>query len=212
VISAGDQALVGIAAASTDGRAEPVILVNLDLDRTNLIRAPDWPILISNLVEMRRKNLPGPERWNYRVGEWVRVRLAHDPKQTLRFRCGAVERALPAGRQLEFMAPSPGGRLEILEGDQLLFELGVNFLDETEPNLRSQASGDAGELTSLAASPGERGAASDPLFWLLLAIGGAAILVNWCLLSPPRRSAVAGYPDRLVGSGASGSAHRGLIE
>jgi len=25
---------------------------------------PDWPILISNLVEMRRRELPGPERWN----------------------------------------------------------------------------------------------------------------------------------------------------
>jgi hypothetical protein len=185
LVSAGDQVLVGMpAAASTKTPAEPAVLFNLDLDRTNLIRAPDWPILISNLIEMRRQSLPGPERWNYRVGEWVRVRLGRDPKGPLHFRCGAVERALPAGRQLEFIAPSPGGLLQILEGDQVLFELGVNFLDESETDLRDRATADVGELTDVAGLRAESGPASDPLFWLLLAIGGMAIVVNWCLLSP----------------------------
>ncbi len=67
LVSAGDQVLVGLPASVSSG-AEPAILFNLDLDRTNLIRSPDWPILISNLVEMRRQALAGPERWNYRVG------------------------------------------------------------------------------------------------------------------------------------------------
>jgi hypothetical protein len=184
LVSAGDQALIGIsAAASSATQTEPAILFNLDLDRTNLIRAPDWPILISNLVEMRRQSLPGPERWNYRVGEWVRVRLAGEPKGPLRFRCGAVERALPAGRELEFAAPSPGGLLQILEADAVLFEVGVNFLDEAETNLRHQATAEVGALTDVAGLRAESGPASDPLFWLLLAIGGAAILVNWCLPS-----------------------------
>ena len=116
-------------------RTPTTILVNLDLDRTNLIRSPDWPILISNVIEMRRQSLPGPERWNYRTGEWVRARLDRDPTGPLSFRCGAVERALPASRQLEFIAPSPGGLLQILEGDRVLFELGVNFLDEEETRL-----------------------------------------------------------------------------
>lgn len=184
LVSAGDQVLVGMPAASTTTRTEPAILFNLDLDRTNLIRAPDWPILISNLIEMRRQSLPGPERWNYRVGEWVRVRLARDPKGPVRFRCGLVQRTLPAGRQLEFIAPSPGGLLQILEGDQVLFELGVNFLDESETNLRSQTTADVGELTDVAGLRAESGPSSDPLFWLLLTIGGTAIVANWCLLSP----------------------------
>lgn len=185
LVSAGDQVLVGIAAPAAT-RTEPAILFNLDLDRTNLIRAPDWPILISNVVEMRRQNLPGPERWNYRVGEWVRVRLGRDPKAPLRVRSGAVERTLPAGRQLEFVAPSPGGVLQILEGDEVLFELGVNFLDETETNLRHQSTTDAGELAAAAGMRAETGPASDPLFWILLTIGGAAILANWCLLAPTK--------------------------
>jgi hypothetical protein len=182
LVSAGDQVLAGMAAATP--RAEPAILINLDLDRTNLIRAPDWPILMSNLVEMRRQSLAGPERWNYRVGEWVRVRLERDPQGPLRVRCGAVERTLPAGRRLEFIAPSPGGLLQVLEGDEVLFELGVNFLDESEANLQNQATADVGELAEAAGLRAEGGPASDPLFWLLLMIGAAAIVLNWCLLSP----------------------------
>jgi hypothetical protein len=180
LISTGDQVLAGMASA-TRARTGTTILFNLDLDRTNLIRSPDWPILISNLVEMRRQTLPGPERWNYRSGEWIRVRLDRDPKGRLRFRCGNVERALPAGRQLEFIAPSPGGLLQILEDDQVLFEIGVNFLDEDETRLRDRSTADTGAFATVAGMRAENGAASDPLFWLLLAIGGAAMLINWGL-------------------------------
>jgi hypothetical protein len=188
LVSAGDQGLVGMT-ESAGSRSEPAILFNLDLDRTNLIRSPDWPILISNLIEMRRQVLAGPERWNYRVGEWVRVRLARDPTGPLRFRCGAVERALPAGRLLEFIAPSPGGLLQILDSDEVLFELGANFLDESETNLRNKSTADVGAPAEVAGLRAERGQASDPLFWLLLAIGGTAVVANWCLLAPgPNRA------------------------
>jgi hypothetical protein len=180
LVSAGEQVLVGISGSSPSLLIEPAIFVNLDLQTTNLIRAPDWPILISNLVELRRRSLPGPERWNYRVGEWVRLKLAQDPKGTLRARCGAVERTLPSGRQLEFPAPAPGGRLQILDGEQVLFELGVNFLDDRESNLRRASSGESGALGDVAGMHAERGPESDPLFWILLAIGGASIVANWC--------------------------------
>jgi hypothetical protein len=189
--SAGDRVLIGMAAAST-GTSEPAMLFNLDLERTNLIRSPDWPILISNLVEMRRGNLPGPERWDYRVGEWVRVRLGRDPKGRLRLRCGAVERDLPSDRLLEFVAPSPGGVLQILEDPEgledeaVLFELGVNFLDEMESDLRQRETAETGALTDGAGLRAESGPASDPLFWVLLAVGGTAILLNWCLLPSTR--------------------------
>jgi len=181
LVSAGDQVLIGAPAVNT-ARPDPAYLFNIDLDRTNLIRAPDWPILISNLVEMRRQSLPGPERWNYRIGEWVRVRLAREPKGPLRFRCGGLERALPASRQLEFIAPSPGGLLQILEGDTVLFDIGVNFLDDSESNLRHQSTADAGRFADVAGLAGENGPASDPLFWVLLTIATAAIVGNWWVL------------------------------
>jgi Ca-activated chloride channel homolog len=191
LISTGSHALAGLAAS--EATRDPDVVVNLDLDRTNLIRSPDWPIFISNLVEMRRDSLPGPERWNHRVGEWVRVRLAHDPKGPLRLRCGGVERTLPAARLLEFIAPSPGGVLQIVEGPErvggsetVLFELGVNFLDETESNLRDRATAEVGRFAAVAAVRAASGPESDPLFWVLLAIGGAAIISNWWLLAPAR--------------------------
>jgi hypothetical protein len=186
IVSSGNQGLLGFAGSSG---SDATILFNLDLARTNLIRSPDWPILISNLVEMRRQQLPGPERWNYRVGEWVRVRLGRESSAPLRFRAEGIERTLPAGRELEFLAPEPGGRLEIFEGEQLLFELGVNFLDEREPDLRAQQTRDAGSLTDAPGAAIESGPASDPLFWILLAIGATALLVNWCLLAPRPRVA-----------------------
>jgi hypothetical protein len=188
VASAGDRPFVGIVPARR-GSTDTDVLLNLDLDRTNLIRSPDWPILISNAVEMRRQRLPGPERWNYRIGEWVRVSLGRDPKAPLRFRCGAVERALPAGERIEFLAPSPGGLLQILEGSEVLFELGVNFADESETNLRHQATADKGVFSDSPGLRGESGPASDPLFWVLLAIATGAVVANWWVLAPRRRAA-----------------------
>jgi hypothetical protein len=170
LVSAGDQPLIALAGRNP----EDGILFNIDLDRTNLIRAPDWPILISNIVEMRRKSLPGPERWNYRIGEWIRARLDHEPKSALKFRCGNIEHALPAGRSIEFAAPAPGG---------LLQELGVNLLDENESNLHAKSAIEIGKFNKNARGlRSESGPASDPLFWALLAIGGLAIIANWCVL------------------------------
>ena len=185
IVSTGDQLLAGITTNAAVSGSTSIVL-NLDLDRTNLIRSPDWPILISNLIEMRRQQLPGPERWNYRSGEWVRVRLDRDPKAELRFRCGTVDRALPAGRLIEFIAPSPGGLLQILDGDDVLFEIGVNFLDETETALRDRSMGDSGEVGEVAGLRAETSATSDPLFWILLAVAAAAMIANWFLLVPAR--------------------------
>ena len=184
--SGGDRALIGTL-APTATAADPTFLFNLDLERTNLIRSPDWPILISNLVEMRRRELPGPERWNYRVGEWVRIRFDSQPAKPLHLRLGTFERDLPSTRLVEFVAPAPGGLAQILEGDQVRFEIGINPLDEPEGDLRlarTETLGkfdDDGRKRAIESGPG-----FDPLFWLLLAVGTAAMFGNWWLLSPRR--------------------------
>jgi hypothetical protein len=182
VLSSGNQPLISLLGA----RPDDGILFNLDLDQTNLPRTPDWPILISNIVELRRQNLPGPERWNYRAGEWVRVRLGRDPKGPLNFRCGSITRDLPAARLMEFTAPAPC-LLEILEGDEVAFQLGVNFLDEIESNLSDRVRGEFGKANPQAGGMlTESGPEADPLFWLLLSIAGIAILANWCWAVPAR--------------------------
>jgi hypothetical protein len=187
LVSAGDRPLVVLL-----GRyPENGILFNIDLERTNLIRAPDWPILISNLVEMRRKSLPGPERWNYRIGEWIRARLDHEPEKALKYRCGDIEHTLPAGWSMEFVAPASGELLQVMEGDRVLFELGINFLDENESNLRNKSAIEIGRLNDSAGGlRSESGPASDPLFWVLIVIGGLAIVENWRRLRSRARGAV----------------------
>ena len=93
---------------------------------------------------------------------------------------------------MEFIAPSPGGLLQIVEdpdgaeGDVVLFDLGVNFLDQTETNLRDRSSGNTGQFADASGLRAETGPASDPLFWVLLAIAGTALIANWCLLAPVR--------------------------
>jgi hypothetical protein len=183
--SGSDRALIGtfVASPGTPG-TDLSFLFNLDLERTNLIRSPDWPILISNLVEMRRRELPGPERWNYRVGEWVRVRFDRQPAAPLRLRMGTLERDLPGTRLVEFVAPAPGGLAQILEGDQVRFEIGINPLDEPEGDLRRARTESVGKFEAASRERIESGAGFDPLFWLLLAVCAAAMLGNWWLLSP----------------------------
>jgi hypothetical protein len=163
------------------------ILFNLDLQKTNLVRAPDWPILISNIVELRRQNLAGPERWNYRAGEWIRIRLGREPKGKLHFRCGNVERDLPSARLMEFTSPEPCGLLDVMEDNDVLFRLGVNFLDEVESDLSDRTGGERGKPNTLAAGlRAESGAESDPLFWILLIAASAALVGNWCLPAQTR--------------------------
>jgi hypothetical protein len=187
--SGGDRALIGTLAPNpgTPGTSDVAFLFNLDLERTNLIRSPDWPILVSNLVEMRRRELPGPERWNYRVGEWVRIRFDRQPAMPLRLRMGTFERDLPGTRLVEFVAPAPGGLAQIFEGDQLRFEIGINPLDESEGDLRRARTETIGTFEPEGRErPVESGAGFDPIFWLLLAIGTAAMFGNWWLLTPRR--------------------------
>lgn len=187
LVSASDRAVLAVIAETG---SDTTLLFNLDLERTNLIRTPDWPILIANLIEMRRQNLPGPERWNYRIGERVRARLDHTPKAPLSVRLGSVSRTLPSGTAIDVVAPAAGGLLQILEGEQALFEVGVNFLDDSESDLRTRGSAEVGAFDRRATGlRAESGPASDPLFWVLLATAALAIVANWWVLSAARSHA-----------------------
>ena len=88
---------------------------------------------------------------------------------------------------MEFVAPAPGGLAQILEGDQVRFEIGINPLDEPEGDLRRARTDTAGKFeTANRERAIEGGAGLDPLFWLLLAVCAAAMLGNWWLLTPRR--------------------------
>ncbi len=73
LVTAGDQVLLAV-----ERGADNRIAVRLELDpeKSNLQRSPDWPILLQNVCEAVRAELPGPERAIVPVGTTVRWRGA----------------------------------------------------------------------------------------------------------------------------------------
>jgi Aerotolerance regulator N-terminal len=57
-------------------------ILNVDMDVSTLHQSEDWPILLSNLIEQRRKSLPGLREWNYRQGRNVLFRLSPERAET----------------------------------------------------------------------------------------------------------------------------------
>jgi hypothetical protein len=111
---------------------------------------------------------------------------------------GTFERDLPITRLVEFVAPAPGGLAQILEGDQVRYEIGINPLDEPEGDLRQARTETIGKFDPAGNTRAiESGPGFDPLFWLLLAAGAAAMLGNWWLLSPRPPSLKLPPPPRL---------------
>ena len=65
LVSAGNRPL--LVEEREDGRR--VFHANIDPLRSTLVRSPDWPILLANLAEMARDELPGPDRTSLATGE-----------------------------------------------------------------------------------------------------------------------------------------------
>jgi hypothetical protein len=145
LVSAGSRALV----SRLNGTRTTGFVFNIDLSRSNLTESPDWPILIDNLVELRRESLPGLAQWNFRLGEEVRFRLfeseglgnaspasdqlklVHDGKTKSVARTGLVE--LPPLEET--------GIYEVHDGSDLVGRFAVNFFDAEESDLRNLVPG-----------------------------------------------------------------------
>ena len=174
LVSAGDQALVGMPAASASvaDRARDSLQPRSRSHQSHSIAGLADPDL-----ESRRDAPAEPAR--ARTLELPRRRMGARASRgaTRRARCAfaAARSSAPcrAGRQLEFIAPSPGGLLQILEGRRTR---AVRARRELPRRVRERparsATADVGEFADAAGLRAESGPASDPLFWLLLAIGG----------------------------------------
>lgn len=145
LISSGNLPLI----SRLTGTRTTGFVFNIDLSRSNLAESPDWPILIANLVELRRESLPGLTRWNYRLGEEVRFRLfegdgfaegsassdplklAHDGKAKSVARTSLVE--LPSLDET--------GVYEVQDGQSVVGRFAVNFFDAEESDLRNLVPG-----------------------------------------------------------------------
>tara|TARA_R110002072_G_scaffold241027_11_gene399734 strand:+ start:5106 stop:6842 length:1737 start_codon:yes stop_codon:yes gene_type:complete len=112
------------------------IWCDVDGKAGNLVRAPDWPILFANVLELARRQVPGCLAQQLAVGD------------ELIYRCGEVKRAVELrGPGQETLATSVGDLAAIVtrpglhqvrtRAGQVLAEVAVRFLDPLESDLRS---------------------------------------------------------------------------
>lgn len=188
LISAGELPLLSrITGTRTVG-----YLLNIDLGRSNLTESPDWPILLTNLIELRRSELPGLSRWNYRLGEIVRFRLyegAVDPvadgSGELTLVHNGVTRKVPRGPTVELTGTNETGLYVINEGPRELGRFAMQFNDLEESNLRERL---PGRIESQVALAGRLEVESPFSWWLLAGIVAvmALLLGDYRSLAPMR--------------------------
>jgi hypothetical protein len=124
-------------------------------DLSTLQDAPDWPVLIWNLLRWRAASLPGVSRTNVRLGEQVTVTLPAAPeKVSLAGPDGKVQSLLVQGRQVTVRGgevgvyevrpqwPKKGGTGRLPEKT---YAFAVNALQRDESDLRECATGRWGD-------------------------------------------------------------------
>ncbi len=188
LVSAGRIPLLGQLVELTS----TVYVMNVDLARSNIGESPDWPILMTNLLEQRRDELPGLRRWNYRLNEVVRFRAEPVADETVNDR--ELRLVLPSGEKrplirdrndlVEITRLDETGVYEVRDGERVVGEFAVNFFDEEESSLAALA---PGERQARVTTEVTRLSIDDPYSWLmalaiLLLIG--AVLMDWYVLRP----------------------------
>ncbi len=204
IITAGQHPLL----SRLNGTRTTAYLLNLDFARTNLAESPDWPILLSNLMELRRDNLPGLRRWNYRLNEEIRFRLIEDapPAATtptadaakaadnsasrpLLLVHGNQKRPLARATIVEVPPLDEAAVYTILDGDRPLGEFAVNFYDADESTLTGLRPGRREPKEETSSFGGFQ--IDQPLTWMIL-LGIVLILLaafaDWHVLRPVGKS------------------------
>lgn len=168
-----------------------VFRVDFDPARSSLARSPDWPILLANLCELRRRALPGPDRTNLEVGDSLawRASSALDPKAgelVLEPEDGASPaRRFPVRAALVVDGLDRPGLYRLTQGGNALARVAVRFSDPAESDLAKLGSG----RRAAEADPARLEASASWVESVLLALAAAAIALDWFVLRRARRAA-----------------------
>jgi hypothetical protein len=179
LVSCGDHVL----ACAFGPDTSRTVVLDLDLARSNLARTAAWPVLVANVLEERRRVLPGLEKANLSLGETVRLRLATLEAEPVLVSADRRERLPGAGLKRAFLARRLGPA-EIRQGAERFAALHVNFLSPSESDLARLGSARVGVRSSEA--PEKRaGRSKTRAHWpvaLLTALGLAAAVGDWYVL------------------------------
>jgi hypothetical protein len=167
--------------------------LSLDPKRSSLQRSPDWPILLSNLVEERRRELPGPTATNVAVGEDLTFRATVLPgaPEPLVFEGPGTKREIAARPVVVIEGVDQPGFYDLKQHGDVLATFGASFEDAAESDLSRLGSGvRPAKAATAVAEPGSS--------WVEIALAGAVIaclLVDWFVLARPgRRFGLQGAP------------------
>ena len=172
----------------------------VDPELSNLGRSADWPILLANAAEARRRALPGPVATSLSVGERFQWRGAPERAMELVSPSGAVQ-GLRSANATDLITP----RLEEIglwtlraeDGGETLRTIGVSLVSSAESDLSKRASL---EQPPLDRSTLDRTAAGGTrTSWLetaLMLLAAGFFALNWWVLR--ERS---GAPTKAHGTG-----------
>ncbi|MCY2961376.1 MAG: VWA domain-containing protein [Planctomycetota bacterium] len=178
LVSAGNLPLL---AEDRDGPRR-IYALNLDPFRSSLQRSPDWPILLANLVEERRRELPGAVATNLVVGAsftWRATLKADDDGAPFVLRGVDSRREHPARDFVVFDELDRPGFHRLERRGAPLATVGVTFQDASESDLRARSSG------TRPASVGTGSGDDDGSTLSLALLGGvvALALLDWFVLA-----------------------------
>ena len=135
--------------------------------RSNLSRTAAWPVLLANLVELRRSALQGFRRHNVASGDQVPVTLSGE-----QWELAGASGKRPLQADLSSLQLPPGSYRLLQRGGER-DRLQVNLLDPEESDLRQRSSG---ELEGQTAGGKNTLATRDRSPWPLLGLLGLLLL------------------------------------
>jgi len=187
LVSAGSHVLVG----QLNGTQTTGYVINIDMNRSNLSESPDWPILLGNLVRLRRANKPGLRAWNYRLNETIRFRLyegsrdpAADNPRELTLVHNKQPRSLVRTPIVELPTLDQTGIYDLYDGKRFLDRFAINFYDAEESQLRNLSSG---AIRPQSTAQESIFSMDHPYSWLIvigLLIILTALFADWAVLQP----------------------------
>ena len=190
LIVRGDSVLLG----QLKGTDTTAFLMNIDLRKSSITGSPDWPILIKNLIELRRDALPGLREWNYHSNQEVRFRLPAESANRdslLQLVRGDETRHIARTQLVRFSSPTKPGIYELRDGDTSLGKFAVVFGDRRESDLSAMSTGRLPRLSD----DGDSGFFLDkplsPLLLALIVASLAALFFDWLVLKSKRPSPTA---------------------
>jgi hypothetical protein len=167
------------------------VRLRLRPDRSTLLDAPGWPILIWNLLQWRDSDKPGLHRANFRLGEQVALTFATPRQEVVVVSPDGILQTMPVQDRRLIVRPDAVG-VWTIEADEESASFAINALSANESDLTGCVSGRWGDWldeTSLRLE-------YQSIAWILLLLVLAIATVHLLLVarSSRRSKPLAGAP------------------